>query len=200
MNDECNGNFSGFIAALSNLERLGCFLSMVVVPNDETLAKNTVIVVEEDNGSLCSNSMAKTKRSINELSDLEFQSNDEGNEAYLPTESACVEEKQKKKTDEGKIVDKVAKEIPSNVPMSKFLSKLMNNLYSFHYMANHKMTGKGGDAKSSLDPKELEEIIAATKERYPNSKLSDIRLAIRYKLNNESKKYAASLAKKKSKN
>ena len=67
-------------------------------------------------------------------------------------------------------------------------------------MANHKMTGKGGDAKSSLDPKELEEIIAATKERYPNSKLSDIRLAIRYKLNNESKKYAASLAKKKSKN
>ena len=197
MNDECNGNFSGFIAALSNLERLGCFLSMVVVPNDETLAKNTVIVVEEDNGSLCSNSMAKTKRSINELSDLEFQFNDE---AYLPTESACVDEKQKKKTDEGQDVDKVAKEIPSDVPMSKFLSELMNNLYSFHYMANHKMTGKGGDAKSSLDPKELEEIIAATKERYPNSKLSDIRLAIRYKLNNESKKYAASLAKKKSKN
>ena len=52
------------------------------------------------------------------------------------------------------------------------------------------MTGKGGNDKEVLEPKDVKEIIAVTKKAHPDSKISEIRLAIRYKLNNEGKKAA----------
>ena len=89
----------------------------------------------------------------------------------------------------------MAEDISSDQPMAKFVSKLMNDLFSVSYMSNHKMTDRGGDTKSMLDKNMLHGIVAATKERYPDSKILDIRLAIRYKLNNESKKFAMAIAK-----